>query len=269
MANNAINLRDYLAFAVETAWQAGQLTLGYFQTGLRPELKADESPVTVADREAERLIRERIATAYPNHTVVGEEYGEAEGSEGGFRWIIDPIDGTRSFVRGVPLYAVLLALEVEGEIQVGVAHFPALGEMVAAASGEGCWWNGRPARVSSVDDWRQAIIACTDAPAFITYRREEEWRRLLASGATVRGWSDAYGHLLVATGRAEVMLDPIMSPWDCGPFPVILREAGGYFGDWQGNSTIYGQEGMSCNAALLERALALTARRETKAGQGD
>jgi myo-inositol-1(or 4)-monophosphatase len=216
--------------------------------------------VTVADQGAERLIRERIAAAYPGHTVVGEEYGEAAGSEGGFRWIVDPIDGTRSFVRGVPLYAVLLALEVDGEIAVGVAHFPALGEMVAAASGEGCWWNGRPAHVSAVDDWRQAIIAFTDAPAFTTYRREAEWQRVLASGATVRGWSDAYGHLLVATGRAEVMLDPIMSPWDCGPFPVILREAGGYFGDWQGQSTIYGQEGLSCNAALRERALALVAR---------
>jgi myo-inositol-1(or 4)-monophosphatase len=141
--------------------------------------------------------------------------------------------------------------------------------MVAAATGEGCWWNGRPARVSAVDDWRQAIIAFTDAPAFTTYQREAEWGRLLASGATVRGWSDAYGHLLVATGRAEVMLDPIMSPWDCGPFPVILREAGGYFGDWQGKRTIDGQEGMSCNAALLERALALVARRETTGSQGE
>jgi myo-inositol-1(or 4)-monophosphatase len=111
-----------------------------------------------------------------------------------------------------------------------------------------------------VDNWRQAIIAFTDAPAFAGYRREAEWTRVQASGATVRGWSDAYGHLLVATGRAEVMLDAIMSPWDCGPFPVILHEAGGYFGDWQGNSTIYSQEGLSCNAALREKALALVAR---------
>lgn len=259
--------RDYLAFAVETAWQAGQLTLGYYQTGLRPELKADESPVTIADRGAERLIRERIAAAYPNHAVAGEEYGEAAGSEAGFRWIIDPIDGTRSFVRGVPLYAVLLALEVDGEIRVGVAHFPALGEMVAAATGEGCWWNGRPAHVSAVDDWRRAIITFTDIPSFTTHQREAAWRRVLASGATVRGWSDAYGHLLVATGRAEVMLDPIMNPWDCGPFPVILREAGGYFSDWQGRGTIYGQEGLSCNAALREQALALVARPEREPRQ--
>jgi histidinol-phosphatase len=253
-----VSWRDYLAFAVETAWQAGQMTLGYFQTGLRPELKADESPVTVADQGAEQLIRQRLADAYPRHAVVGEEYGEAAGS-GGFRWFIDPIDGTRSFVRGVPLYAVLLALEVDGVIEVGAAYFPALGEMLAAATGEGCWWNGRRAHVSAVDSWREAIISFTDAPAFATYQRAAAWDRLQACGATVRGWSDAYGHLLVATGRAEVMLDPIMSPWDCGPFPVILREAGGYFGDWQGNSTIYAQEGLSCNAALRERVLALVA----------
>lgn len=255
----AVSWRDYLAFAVETAWQAGQLTLGYFQTGLRPDLKADESPVTVADREAEQLIRERIGSAYPGHAVAGEEYGEQAGSKSSFRWLIDPIDGTRSYVRGVPLYAVLLALEVDGEVQVGVAHFPALGEMVAAATGEGCWWNGRRAQVSAVSEWREAVIAFTEAPSFAPYGREAAWQRFQACGATLRGWSDAYGHMLVATGRAEVMLDPIMNAWDCGPFAVILREAGGYFGDWQGQRTIYGNEALSCNAALLEQALALVA----------
>lgn len=258
----AVSWRDYLAFAVETAWQAGQLTLGHFQTGLRPELKEDESPVTVADRGTERLIRQRIAGAYPRHTVAGEEYGEVAGSDGGFRWLIDPIDGTRSFVRGVPLYAVLLALEVDGVVEVGVAHFPALGEMVAAATGEGCWWNGRRAQVSSVSEWREAVVAFTDAAAFGAYGREAAWGRFQGCGATVRGWSDAYGHMLVATGRAEVMLDPVMNPWDCGPFAVIVREAGGYFGDWQGQQTIYGKEALSCNAALRERVLALVAGQE-------
>jgi histidinol-phosphatase len=259
MANILGSWREYLAFAVETAWQAGQLTLGYFQTGLRPDLKADESPVTVADREAEQLIRERIGSAYPGHAVAGEEYGEQAGSKSSFRWLIDPIDGTRSYVRGVPLYAVLLALEVDGEVQVGVAHFPALGEMVAAATGEGCWWNGRRARVSEVSHWREAVVAFTDTVAFAPYGRAAAWERFQACGATLRGWSDAYGHMLVATGRAEVMLDPIMNAWDCGPFAVILREAGGYFGDWQGQRTIYGHEALSCNAALLEQALALVA----------
>ena len=258
--------RPHLEFATETAWQAGRLTLGYFQTGLQPEYKEDQSPVTVADRRAEELIRGRIESAYPEHAIVGEEYGDEGSVEAGHRWIIDPIDGTISFVRGVPLYAVLIGLEVEGKMEVGVAHFPALGEIVAAATGEGCWWNGRPAHVSSVDRLADALVAFTDAVAFETFGRAAAWERFRRSGATVRGWSDAYGHLLVATGRADVMLDPIMSAWDCAPFAPILREAGGYFGDWQGNHTIYGQEAMSANAKLLPQALALINGDETSAG---
>ncbi len=140
--------RQHLEFATETAWQAGQLTLGYFQTGLHPDLKDDDSPVTVADRKSEQLIRHRIESHYPNYGILGEEYGEAAAQGSERRWIVDPIDGTRSFVRGVPLYAVLIALEVGDDVPVGVAYFPALGEMLAAADGLGCWWNGRPARVS-------------------------------------------------------------------------------------------------------------------------
>lgn len=249
--------RSYLEFATETAWQAGQLTLGYFQTDLRPEFKEDESPVTVADRKAERLIRRRIEQAYPGQAIVGEEFGEQAGAGASHRWLVDPIDGTRSFVRGVPLYAVLIGLEVEGRVEVGVAYFPALGEMLAAATGEGCWWNGRPTRVSTVDDLSKAIIAFTDAATFARYQREQAWQRFQQCGATVRGWSDAYGYLLVATGRVEAMLDPIMSAWDCAPFPPILREAGGYFGNWQGEETIYAAEAMATNATLHEEVLAL------------
>lgn len=249
--------RSYMEFATETAWQAGQLTLGYFQTDLRPEFKEDESPVTVADREAERLIRSRIEEAYPGQAIVGEEFGEQAAAGASHRWLVDPIDGTRSFVRGVPLYAVLIGLEVEGRVEVGVAYFPALGEMLAAATGEGCWWNGRRTRVSKIDDLSKAIIAFTDASTFVRYQREQAWQRFQQCGATVRGWSDAYGYLLVATGRVEAMLDPIMSAWDCAPFPPILREAGGYFGNWQGEETIYAAEAMATNAALHEEVLAL------------
>ena len=249
--------RQYLEFATETAWQAGQLTLGYFQSDLRTEFKEDDSPITAADREAEQFIRRRIEQAYPGHAIVGEEYGERAAAGAGHRWIVDPIDGTRSFVRGVPLYAVLLGLEVEDRVEVGVAYYPALGELLAAATGEGCWWNGRPAHVSQVDDLSRAIIAFTDAASFARYRREQAWQRFQQCGATVRGWSDAYGYLLVATGRVEAMLDPIMNPWDCGPFPPILREAGGYFGDWQGTETIYAAEAMATNAALRDAVLAL------------
>jgi myo-inositol-1(or 4)-monophosphatase len=253
----AESLRNYLDFAVETAYLAGRLTLGYFQAGIRPDLKSDRTPVTVADRRAEELVRGRIERRFPDHAIVGEEFG-AEGSAGAHhRWYVDPIDGTKSFVHGVPLYAVLIGLEIEGQSQVGVAYFPALDEMLAAATGEGCWWNGRRARVSDVPTLEQAVVAFTDVADFAGHGREKEWRRIQQATYYRAGWGDAYGHCLVATGRVELMLDPIMSVWDCGPFPPILREAGGYFGDWQGNETIHAQEAMSTTRRLLPQVLDL------------
>ena len=253
-----MNLRPYLEFGVQTAYEAGRLTLGYFGTeAARPEFKADATPVTVADREAERLIRKRIAARYPKHAVLGEEYGEAEGSDIDHRWIVDPIDGTKSFVRGVPLYGVLIGLEIEGVCEVGAAYFPAIDEMVCAATGEGCYRNGRRAHVSTTQSVAQGMVSFTDADSFEERGRSGAWQRVRSAAGGTRGWSDAYGHALVATGRMELMLDPIMNPWDCGPFPPILREAGGYFGDWSGNETIYSGEAMSTTGLLLPEVLSL------------
>jgi myo-inositol-1(or 4)-monophosphatase len=253
-----VKLRPYLEFGVQTAYEAGRLTLGYFGTqAARPEFKADDTPVTVADREAERLVRERIGARYPKHAILGEEYGEDEGSDADYRWVVDPIDGTKSFVRGVPLYGVLIGLEIEGVCEVGAAYFPAIEEMVCAATGEGCYRNGRRTNVSTTQTLAQAMACYTDVASFEEHGRSEALTRLLSTVAGTRGWSDAYGHALVATGRVEVMLDPIMNPWDCGPFPPILREAGGYFGDWSGNETIYADEAMSTTRSLLPEVLSL------------
>jgi myo-inositol-1(or 4)-monophosphatase len=219
------------------------------------DYKDDHSPVTIADRQAEEFIRMRIEQAYPGHAIVGEEFGLKESQDASHRWIIDPIDGTKSFMRGVPLYGVLLGLEIEGEVEVGAAYFPALDEMVAAASGLGCWWNGRPARVSEITDLKRAYFSTTTVQAFEKNGRMEAFNRLTKSCYYQTGWSDAYGYLLVATGRVEVMLDPIMNTWDCGPFPPILGEAGGYFGDWKGQSTIYGREALATTQALLPQVL--------------
>jgi myo-inositol-1(or 4)-monophosphatase len=254
---NQNELSNFMQFAVETAYLAGRLTLGYFQTGVQADLKSDETPVTIADRKAEELIRSRIEKAFPRHAIVGEEFGEQGSQSASFRWIIDPIDGTKSFLRGVPLYGVLIGLEIEGQVQVGAAYFPALDEMLAAASGLGCWWNGRRARVSSISSLSQGIITCTTTRNFSRYGRQAAWERLLNSCYHQTGWSDAYGYLLVATGRAEVMLDPVMKVWDCGPFPPIFAEAGGYFGDWQGNPTIYANEALATTQALLPEVLAI------------
>ena len=252
--------RPYLDLAVETAHEAGRLTLGYFRTGAaRPEFKPDESPVTVADREAETLIRRKIRERYPRHAIVGEEFGADEGRDGTFRWIVDPIDGTRAFVRGVPLYAVLIGLEIEGVCEVGTAYFPAIDEMLCAATGEGCFLNGRRSAVSPTPRLTDGIVCFTDAKGFDKYGRAEEWSRVLSAAGEARGWSDAYGHALVATGRADLMLEPALNPWDAAPFPPILREAGGVFCDWSGDETIYADEGISTTRALLGEVLDLVA----------
>ncbi len=251
------SLRKYLDFTVETAYLAGRLTLGYFQTGVQPDLKADDTPVTLADRKAEELIRSRIEEAYPHHAVIGEEHGAKEVEGATHRWIIDPIDGTKAFTRGVPLYGVLIGLEIEGTVQVGAAYLPALDEMVAAATGEGCWWNGRRAHVSNVTDLSRAFLTFSDLNSFERYNRSEAFMRLVRATYHRVGWSDAYGYVLVATGRAEIMLDPVMNVWDCGPFPPILQEAGGYFGDWRGHVTVYGGEALATTQTLLRQVLSL------------
>jgi histidinol-phosphatase len=246
----------YLDFAVEITWKAGRLTLAHFQTGVRAEYKEDESEVTVADKEAEKFLRREIGRKYPDHDVVGEEYGGGQ-SGAGIRWILDPIDGTQAFVRGVPLYATLVGLEIEGDVKAGAVYFPALDEMLSAAEGTGCFWNGKRTKVSEVSSLEKSIACFTQTANFERGNRSGEWARIQRSVLACRGWSDAYGHALVATGRAEIMLDPLMNPWDCAPFIPILREAGGYFGDWSGNETIYAGEAISANRAVLPEFLRL------------
>ncbi len=250
-------LSEYLSFITDVAYQAGRLTLGHYQTTLAIDYKSDDSPVTIADRQAEEYIRARIEQRYPRHAIVGEEFGLKETEGASYRWFIDPIDGTKSFVRGLPIYAVLIGLEIEGRIQVGAAYYPAMDEMLAAADGLGCWWNGRPAHVSPIDSLERATLTTCSSTSFYSAGRTAALDRLTRSFYFTTGLSDAYGYLLVATGRAECMLDPIMNVWDCGPFPPILSEAGGYFGDWKGNPTIYAAEALATNAALLPQIIPL------------
>ncbi len=251
------SLRAYLDFAVETAYLAGKLTLGYFQTGVSANYKSDDSPFTIVDHKAEELIRAHIEKKFPHHAIIGEEFGANGADAARHKWYIDPIDGTKTFLHGVPLYAVLIGLEIEDKSEVGVAYFPALDEMLCAATGEGCWWNGRRARVSDVSQLKDALVTFGEIADFVPNGKADAWERLQRACAIRAGWGDAYGYLLVATGRAELMLDPIMSDWDCAPFPPILREAGGFFGDWCGNETIHAQESIGTTRTLLPQVLAL------------
>jgi histidinol-phosphatase len=253
----AEELRALLDFAHELAWRAGKITLRHFQGDLAVERKADESPVTIADREAEAFLRAAIAARYPDHAILGEEEGLSGGAGASHRWILDPIDGTKSFVRGVPLYGVMIGLVRDGAPVLGVVNMPALGEIVYAAQGQGCRWNGRPCRVSTAASLGDSLVVATIGHGYERFAKEERFRRILAACGLFRTWGDCYGHLLVATGRAEVALDPIMSVWDSAALLPILQEAGGTFTDWQGLATIEGAEAISTNGAVLRELLEL------------
>jgi histidinol-phosphatase len=249
------DLRTLLAVAQDAAYVGGRRTLAYFGTGTSAvETKADQTPVTLADREAERLIRNRIGRVFPDHAVLGEEDGETAGAAP-VRWIVDPIDGTRSFVRGVPLYGTLIGVEVGGEPVVGVVYLPALDEMVAAARGLGCTRNGRACRVSVEARLDQALAVVTEERT--ARARSGAWDRLVAGTAMQRTWADCYGYVLVATGRAEVALDPVMNVWDCAALLPIVEEAGGRFTDWSGRRTIDGGDAVATNGLLHAEVLAL------------
>ncbi|MFV9503063.1 MAG: histidinol-phosphatase [Oscillochloridaceae bacterium umkhey_bin13] len=249
-------LRELLDFAHQLAWQAGKLTLRYFQGELAVDQKADASPVTIADREAEAWMRATISARYPTHAILGEESGLSGGDNATYRWILDPIDGTKTFVRGVPLYGVMVGLLREGEPVLGVVNMPALNEVVYAAQGQGCFWNGRPCQVSNTTSLKQSLVVATIAHGYEAYGKDAALARLLADCGLFRTWGDCYGHLLVATGRAEVALDPIMSIWDAAALLPILHEAGGSFSDWHGNPTIEAAEAISTNGLVLEEVLA-------------
>jgi len=247
-------LRDLLDFGVDLAWRAGKITLEYFQTQPPIERKSDQSVVTIADRRAEEMIRERIRSRFPDHGIIGEEYGAEPGSSR-YTWILDPIDGTQSFVHGVAFYGVLIGLEFENEPVLGVVNCPALDEMTYAARGHGCYWNGRHARVSETASLQDATVSTSGAEYFEKVGRGPSWRNLIGQTARHRTWGDCYGYVLVATGRIDVMIDPIMNVWDCAPLLPIIAEAGGRFTDWKGDATIRGGDSIGSNGRLHSAVL--------------
>lgn len=255
------SLSTLLEFGVDVAWRAGRATLAHFQTGVATETKSDQSPVTIADREAERIVRERIEARFPNDGVLGEEFGVTR-PDARRRWIVDPIDGTRSFIHGVPLYGVLLALEEDGEAVIGVIHLPALAETVYAARGEGCWWDGRRTSVSNATDLGQALVLTTDASPAQSHDVVAGWDRLRTRAGLTRTWGDCYGYALVATGRAEAMLDPILSIWDAAAIAPVIQEAGGVITDWHGRTGYNHGTLVATNAALAREVRGLLAGNE-------
>lgn len=248
--------RALLDDAVAIAREAGQLTLQWFRASdLAVDRKGDGTPVTAADRAAERLVRDRLASRHPDDAVAGEEEADAGGTSGR-RWIVDPIDGTKAFTHGVPLYSTLLALEDEHGPALGVIDLPALGETVYAGRGLGCFCNGEPARVSDRDGLRGSYLTTSG----FDYWTEAALLAVRSSGLVMRTWGDGYGYALVATGRVEAMVDPSAAVWDVAAMPVIIGEAGGTFTDLAGAERSDGGSGLATNGRLHREVLDLVSR---------
>jgi histidinol phosphatase-like enzyme (inositol monophosphatase family) len=243
---------DLLDLAVDLVRRAGELTLEWFRSdALVVDRKADGTPVTEADKAAEQFLRDEINARFPDDAIIGEEHGAATGSSGR-TWIIDPIDGTKAFTHGVPLYTNLLAVDDEDGPAIGVINMPALGETVYAARGRGCFVDGRPARVSE----RTRLEGSYLSSCGYDYWTNEMLAAAHASGAVLRTWGDGYGYALVATGRIDAMCDPVVALWDVAPMPIVLAEAGGRFTDLDGRASAAGGTGLATNGHLHDDWLA-------------
>lgn len=242
-----------LEAAQELARRAGGVALRHFRSTLSVESKTDGSPVTIADRSAEEAAREWITRRFPEDGILGEEFGAYQPAAKR-RWLIDPVDGTKTFVRGVPLWGTLIAVCENEAVLAGAAFFPAVDEILGSAPGLGCWWNGSRAHVSSVATVDAATVLTTDERFPRSAEQRRGWQALAEAAAISRTWGDCYGYLLVATGRAEVMVDGIVSPWDSAALFPLITEAGGTFTDWTGARTAFGANVIATNGALGARA---------------
>jgi myo-inositol-1(or 4)-monophosphatase len=248
--------REEIELALMMAREAAGIILPHFReaAALRVETKPDNSPVTIADRAAEERLRKLMEKHTPGYGIIGEEFGTTAGAADR-EWVVDPIDGTKAFIHGVPLFGTLLALLEGGKPVVGVISLPALGQVVHAAAGAGCFLDGEPCRVSTAARIEDALLLDGSATTMERLGHGPAWAALRKRAKLHRGWGDCYGHMLVACGRAEAMVDPIVSIWDVAPMAVILPEAGGRFSSFSGRDSITENSGISSNGAIHEAIL--------------
>jgi histidinol-phosphatase len=231
------------------AQEAGALAIDYQRRGVEAEIKDDESPVTAADRACEKLIVDRITLEFPEDGILGEE-GAARKSRSGRQWIIDPIDGTRDFLREIPLWAVLIGLEQDGEVVAGVAHCPRQGFLLWGAKGEGAWADGSRLRVSDKSDPTDAVLAFNGFNKAGMTRFAGRVMPWVQKFWAVRSLGGAVDAMLVAQGKADVWIEPNGAPWDLAPLKILIEEAGGRFGSFAGERTIYGGNAYACTPGL-------------------
>ena len=250
-----------LALAHELADLADAITLARFRaTDLAVDTKPDLTPVSEADKAVERAIRERLARERPNEPVFGEEEG-GDGAPAAVRWIVDPIDGTKSYVRGIPVYATLIALEREGEVVAGLASAPALARRWWAARGEGAFRDGERLRVSRVARLEDAVLSVTSPKALYLHGLGPAFETIARRSWAARGFSDFWQHMLIAEGSVDVAIEPVVDVWDVAAVQVIVEEAGGRFTDLRGERTIAGGSALVSNGLLHDEVLGLLQQR--------
>jgi histidinol-phosphatase len=246
-----------LEVAIAAAKAAGAVALRYFRTELQVDRKADFSPVTVADREAEQCAVAVLREAFPDHGILGEEYGEQGGA--GPKWIIDPIDGTRSFIRGIPFFATLVALEEEGEITTGAVYAPALGDLLYAQKGQGAFDQHGRLQVSRIDTVRHSMLVFGGTGVLRSRGYWPAFERLVDASGRQRGYGDYFGYTFIARGQAEAMIDVDLKPWDLAALKIIIEEAGGRFTDFSGRPTAYGGSAIASNGLVHDEIRRLIA----------
>lgn len=256
-------LRSLREAAESIARSGGDSTLDYFKRNFRLEYKEDDSPVTDADREAEAIIRDQIQQRFPDHGIIGEEYG-SEGDKREVVWVVDPIDGTQSFIHGIPFYTTLIGVLIGGEPQVGVIYAPALGEMAVAAVGSGALLNGSACRVRDCNDLARATFLTTDRMNIRKHGFDAPYEELLRRTRIHRTWGDAYGHLMVAAGRADLMFDPVLSIWDAAALLPVVTEAGGRFSDVRGASSIRSGNALSSTGGIHREVIGIFNQTESE-----
>ncbi|MEX2585849.1 MAG: histidinol-phosphatase [Balneolaceae bacterium] len=240
--------------AESVARLGGNSTLKFFRKRFQLEFKKDDSPVTDADRGAEQIMREAISEQFPEHGIIGEEFGE-DGAGREIVWVLDPIDGTQSFIHGIPFYTTLIGILINGRPEVGVIYAPALDEMVVAATGTGTLLNGRACSVRDCNDLSQATFLTTDTVHVHSHSFRQPYEEIVSRSRLHRTWGDAYGHLMVATGRADLMFDPVLSIWDAAALLPVVTEAGGHFSDVYGEETIQTGNAISCSKGIRDHVL--------------
>jgi histidinol-phosphatase len=240
--------------AMDAAQQAGQFALQYFDQGIAVEWKSDHSPVTMADRGAENLIRKLLLDKFSSDGFLGEEYGNTPGSSG-YRWIIDPIDGTRSFIRGIPIWACMIGLEFNGELIAGVVSLPAMKQVFHALRGNGAFRDERRIRVSDVANLDKAHLYYSSISWFTKAGHDKQFLNLVKQTERQRGFGDFYGFMMVAQGSGEIMVEYGVHAWDLAALVPIVEEAGGKLTAWDGKLDIEKPDVLASNGKLHEEAL--------------